>query len=53
MRETQWTHSLHLSLNPRKLDVLICQIEVSGLTYNKYNSNSEYSGSKIECFSFY
>jgi hypothetical protein len=53
MSETQWPHTLHLSLNLEKLDVLICQTRAFGLGCNCYNSNSIFSSSKIGCSSFY
>jgi hypothetical protein len=47
MSEIQWPHTLHLSLNLRKSDVLVYQTRASGLGCNNYISNSECSGSKI------
>jgi hypothetical protein len=51
--EIQCPHTLHISLNPEKLDILVCQTGVFGLDCNDYNSNSECSGSKTGYFNFY
>jgi hypothetical protein len=53
MSETQWFHTLHISLNHEKQDSLISQIKVSGFTYNSYYSNFRCSGFKTELSSFY
>jgi hypothetical protein len=53
MSETLWPHTLHISLNPEKSDVLVCQTGVFGLGCNSYNLNFRCSISKTECSSFY
>jgi hypothetical protein len=53
MSETQWSHTLHLSPNPRKTVCSCFQIRVSGLACNGYISKIGCFDSKTGCSDFY
>jgi hypothetical protein len=52
MSETQWSHTLHISLNQKKPDDPISQTGGSGFDCNNYISIFGCSGFKTEYFDF-
>jgi hypothetical protein len=52
MSETQWAHTLHISLNQKKQDSLVFQTRVSGFACNDSNSNFGCFNHKTGCSGF-